>query len=423
MANQSSGVSSVRAHWAMIALLTVSTAVWAQDTGTLLFRAGAYGTYAFVGNRVILGKTATAGVGGGCGTPEEGASSTKTVASVDALPIVATGAINTSATSSDAAATGTADIHQVDLLAGLITGDEVMAVSTTSDNGGSLSSSGAGSNFVKLVVAGTSIQGTPSPNTRIDLAGIGYVILNEQIPSSKHDEAGLTVNMIHVYVTAENALGIPKNTQVVLAHAESGLTVAGGPAVVDGLAFGTKVNVAHVLTSSPTAPVSVGCLGTHGKVLTQSVASVNLSPLATSGTVTDTAEANVTQSLVQSQTSSTVKAANVLSGTMTADVITAAAAASTTDGKTFIFSDTGSGFVELHVAGHPEITDNVPPNTRVDLAGLGTLWLHRVIQKKNSIEVRMIELIVNQRNGFGIAIGTDLRVADASASLHSNTKP
>ena len=188
------------ALWVALALLTISTSVFAQDSGTLLFRAGAYGTYAFVGKTVTLGKTAAVSVGGGCGTPEEGASRSKTVASVNALPLVSTGVINTSAVSSDDAATGTSDIHQANLLAGLITADEVMAVSTTTDNGGTLSSSGAGSNFVNLVVAGTVINGTPSPNTTINLAGIGYVVLNEQIASSKNEKASLTVNMIHVYV-------------------------------------------------------------------------------------------------------------------------------------------------------------------------------------------------------------------------------
>jgi hypothetical protein len=152
------------------------------------------------------------------------------------------------------------------------------------------------------------------------------------------------------------------------------------------------------------------------------VASVNLSPLATSGTITDTAEGNVTPSLAQSQTTSTVEALNILSATVTADVILASAGASTSDGTTFTFSD-GSAFTNLVVAGHPEIGANPPPNTQVDLAGLGTLWLHRVIQKRNSIEIRMIELEVNQANVFGIAIGTDIKVADAEASLHSNAKP
>ena len=87
-------------------------------------------------------------------------------------------------------------------------------------------------------------------------------------------------------------------------------------------------------------------------------------------------------------------------------------------GGTLTFSDDGSMFVDLHVAGFPDIGDDVPPNTRLHIVGLGTLWLHRVIQTSNSIEVRMIEVIVTEANSFGIAIGTDIRVAVAEASVH-----
>jgi hypothetical protein len=157
-------------------------------------------------------------------------------------------------------------------------------------------------------------------------------------------------------------------------------------------------------------------------VKTNSVVSVNLSPLATSGTVADTAEGDITQSEAESQTTSTVQALNILSGTVTSDVIFASAGASTTDGTTFTFTD-NSAFTNLQVAGHPEIGANPSPNTQMDLAGLGTLWLHRVIQNKNSIEIRIVELQITQQNAFGIDIGTDIRVADAEASLHSNAKP
>jgi hypothetical protein len=59
----------------------------------------------------------------------------------------------------------------------------------------------------------------------------------------------------------------------------------------------------------------------------------------------------------------------------------------------------------------------------VDIAGLGTLWLHRVIQTKDSIEIRMVELQITQQNQYGIVIGTDLIIARAEASLHSNSQP
>ena len=57
---------------------------------------------------------------------------------------------------------------------------------------------------------------------------------------------------------------------------------------------------------------------------------------------------------------------------------------------------------------------------KIAIAGLGTLWLHRVIVNEHSIEVRMIELEVTAaNNSFGIAVGTDVQVAVASASVHN----
>jgi hypothetical protein len=108
---------------------------------------------------------------------------------------------------------------------------------------------------------------------------------------------------------------------------------------------------------------------------------------------------------------------------VTADAVKADASASTSDGATFDFSDSGSSFTHLSVSGHSEIKDNVLANTRVDIEGVGTLWLHRLIKSGNHIEVRMIEFVVTQTNPLNLPVGSDIRVADAEASLHSNAKP
>jgi len=41
--------------------------------------------------------------------------------------------------------------------------------------------------------------------------------------------------------------------------------------------------------------------------------------------------------------------------------------------------------------------DSVPANTKVPLPGIGTLWLHRVVQTGSSIRVIMIQLDVTVR--------------------------
>jgi hypothetical protein len=385
------------------------------------YTASAYGTYAFVGSTVVVGQTAPVGVGPGCGTAAINVSASGTVASVTALPTLQTGAINTSAHNALNAVTATSDDHQVNLLSGMIVGGEVKAVSATFKDSTGFHSSAAGSSWNNLVVAGMpqpSVNNIP-PNTTIQLAGFGHVVLNEQIVSGTASTKRLTVNMIHVYVTVANTLNIKTGTQIIVAHAVSGLTQVGGPGSLDGTAFGTFVN-STAIKSSPTAPASVGCLG--NPLITNTQVGITVPNVLSSGSIQDTAQGSVTASLSSAQTSSTIQSVKLLNGTITASTVQGQANASTTNGTTFNFSNSGS-FLNLKVSGHPEITSNVAANTKVTLAGVGTLYLHRVIQGPNSITVRMIELVLTSGNVLGLPTGTDIIVASSSASLHSPAHP
>src|SRR3989441_1946000 len=67
---------------------------------------------------------------------------------------------------------------------------------------GGVFSSADGSTFTNLAIAGVgSLSGDSpiAPNMNISLPGVGYVVLNEQIPSGDGvSSSGLTGNMIHV---------------------------------------------------------------------------------------------------------------------------------------------------------------------------------------------------------------------------------
>ncbi len=376
----------------------------------LTYSANAYGTYGFLGSTVVVGKTAPVGVGPGCGTPQVGLTVTGTAGSLNAPPDAVTGSVNTSAATALNSATGTSDVHDVNLLVGMIVGSEVKAVSTTFKDNTGLHVSGTGSKLVGLVVAGMPQSSAPAPNTTINLLGVG-----EQIVTGTSATKGLTVNMIHVYVTVANTLGggsgIPVGTQIIVADAHSGLSQIGGPASLDGNAFGTKVT-GTLIKSSATAPVGVGCQG--NSLITASQLGINLPlNLLTTGTISDTAQGSVASGKSSSQTTASIQTANLLN---------AQANASTTNGMTFNFSASGSSFGSLSVSGFPGITAGVSANTQVTLAGIGTLYLKRVIQTSNNIEVRMIELVLTS-SYMGLPTGTHIYVGDASASLHSPAHP
>ena len=103
----------------------------------------------------------------------------------------------------EAGAQSTSSAASVNILNGLITADEVVANVMSSAGQSGAVSDAAGSTFTNLTVAGRSLSGDQAvaPNTNVSLPGVGYVVLNEQIPTGDGvTSSGLTVNMIHVYL-------------------------------------------------------------------------------------------------------------------------------------------------------------------------------------------------------------------------------
>ena len=109
-------------------------------------------------------------------------------------------------------AVSSATLGKVSILGGLITADGVVAMaSSTSDN-----TNTEGSSLGNLVVNGVAVS-DPAPNTRLDLPGIGYVVLNEQIAIA----GGVTVNMIHVVLQQATLGGYQTTGNIVVGSASS----------------------------------------------------------------------------------------------------------------------------------------------------------------------------------------------------------
>lgn len=104
-------------------------------------------------------------------------------------------------------AVSSATVGAVNLLNGLITTDGVVAMASSSIGDNGANSNAAGSSLANLVVGGAAVS-DPAPNTRMTLPGVGYVLLNEQLPSGDGvTTSGMTVNMIHV-VLQDPILGL-----------------------------------------------------------------------------------------------------------------------------------------------------------------------------------------------------------------------
>jgi hypothetical protein len=389
------------------------------QTKRIKFGANAFGSYAFVGKTVLAGKTAPVALGACTLSPPVHRENSAAGANVP--PLLSLGAITDTADASSAAgvdsSTGESTIASVGLAGGLITADTVTSVATASHDSGGYDVSADGTQFANLKVAGVPIPVTVPPNTSIPLLGVGTVTLNEQVADVTSKSAKLTVNAIHVDVSQTNGLGIPKGAQIYVGHAQSQLLEKTINGVLGGQAYGASGRVlGDSVKLGKVAPISVPCTGTGGKTRHRTTAGISLPGIINSGTVDDTARGKQTKLGAEVTTSSTVEGLNLLQGLVGATAIRAQANA-TRDGSGTTFDSDGSQFVDLSIAGFPNIGDDVAPNTKVKIEGLGTLYLYRVMHHKNSIEVRMVELKVTALNGFGLPLGADIRVAVASASI------
>src|SRR3989442_1453864 len=141
------------------------------------------------------------------------------VLATDTLTAITSGGISESAS-----AQSLATVEQVNILNGLITADAVVPISSSRGDAITATSDAAGSTLLGLVVNGVRLGDvTPAPNTRIDIPGVGTVILNEQTQSGDGvGTSALTVNMIHVVLRDPQTGTITGD--IIVGSAQSGVT-------------------------------------------------------------------------------------------------------------------------------------------------------------------------------------------------------
>ena len=139
---------------------------------------------------------------------------------------------------------------------------------------------------------------------RINLRGVGYVVLNEQIPQIGATSASLTVNMIHVVANVANPL-VQLGTNIIVGCATSSLVATNLAGTLDGHAYGTLARVGNVILSGRSAPIEMGCIGTNGALRTESVAQVIARPELMTGLVVDTVTGVANSSSATGETTNT----------------------------------------------------------------------------------------------------------------------
>lgn len=398
---------------AVAGALLPATAAAAESSSTRLLRSGAaWGSTVTTGGTVVSGRSAYSRLG--CG----GTFDSNRVASVDTKGL-RTGAVTTRTEAlqlnGDPASRSTTVINSLNVLDGRITAEAVKAVSTTLRDGSNFRSNGAGSGFLNLKIDGRSINA--SPGQRVNLPGVGYVLLNRRV--EQDGGRAHTTRMVQVHVTEDVAgPNLPAGTTIVVGHARSALRRVGG--ILNGVAFGSQGAASSgdslAAGAGPSARIYMPCAGTNDQIRRNQIATVQVPSLFTLSNVVSTARGDVSGTSASGRMTNRVEQAGVLDGLVEASGVRAVASGSAESGVRK-FSSGGSSFAALSVRGFPGVNANVAPNTRRHIEGLGTLWLRRVIRLEGSIEVRMIELQVTEANSRGLPVGAVIRVGVARAGI------
>ncbi len=177
------------------------------------------------------------------------------------LGVVTTGSIGPNKASAQSSAT----VEQANLLNGVVRAEAVVAMSSSTADGSTATSTGEGSTLIGLSISGSPpVDVTPSANTQIAIPG-GTVTLNEQIfeGDGVHTRA-LTVNMIHVVL--KDPLGTI-TADIIVSSAHSDVNFV--PAPKAGNAFmtgGGKLGTGRYIATFGFNAGSRGAGGLHGQL-------------------------------------------------------------------------------------------------------------------------------------------------------------
>jgi hypothetical protein len=153
--------------------------------------------------------------------------------------------------------TSTTTLADGELLGGVVRAHDVRIVASTA--GGRPS---ATVTFGSLIVAGIAYS-NPLPNTRIEVPGVGFVIVNEQlIGGDGRDVAAIIVRAVRLQITESSLFDLPGGTDIIMAHAAAGVpdVVATRPVSAGATPAPTDVPWAPI---SEYKPVDVS-LGSNG---------------------------------------------------------------------------------------------------------------------------------------------------------------
>ena len=199
------------------------------------------------------------------------------------------------------------------------------------------------------------------------------------------------------------------------------------PGSFRGGAFATFANVAAGPVAAQlgrSANQPCPCRGTNGNTLSNEIDALKAGDggsVLTADVTLSTVHTEKTDSTALVRDVSTITNARLLGGLITADTIKSVAEVDATT-TTMVGTSAGSNLANLKVAG-VLIDPAVAPNTVLDLPGIGTVTLNRVVRtgsfkKTGQILVEALTIDVSQSNTLGLKVGAHIVVGHAVAGYN-----
>ncbi|HYL45117.1 MAG TPA: choice-of-anchor P family protein [Ktedonobacteraceae bacterium] len=335
------------------------------------------------------------------------------------------GAAQTSITNTQDANGGTVqtttNVNNLNMLSGLITASSIHSAVASTIDAVTASSRVVDEAFNGLVVAGQPIGVNPGPNTTIQLANVGNVVLNEYgNPTNGSDSTYIGVNMIDLRVTQNNFYGLPIGTQIIIGQANSGEQRMALRATVSGNSYGfsSSSSSGQPSGSGGIGPITAAQLPCTGGSSQDSAAASSYPGIGSLGASTANTSGQITSTMATATNSASVQNTNLFNGLINGDQMSATANASW-DG-----SGSGSATTKLTnvtIAGLP-VSASPPPNTQRPLPGIGYVVLNEQSGTANASgaaeSVNAMDIVVTTANAFKLPVGTHIILGHAEAGAN-----
>jgi len=294
----------------------------------------------------------------------------------------------------------------------------VETVTTATKTADGLTSSST-TKFIGLTIAGQEYPVNLPPDFNVTIPGIAAVVAN----SSTHYTVagGSYITGFGLYVGLLKPFkDVPATATALLNPTQAIVVPAPPPAApqIGGIGYSSQIKAsvgpALDLDAGPSAFVSTPPGGTEGETIQNATAEVSVPDVLHVATAKSWTTGKTVPGRGKVAVSNQLAGLDVLHGLITADAISADAVVKKNRSRTKptkVKTSLHSQLLNLTVAGNA-IPADVAPNTRIDLAGVGTLVLNEQVRASWGGYVRALHLTLSTAQ-YGLPAGAEIEVGVA----------